>query len=127
MEEDADRPGKLFHNYGHGGSGFTCSVGCARAVVGLVEEALRRAVTAPQYSALCATRRRQLVPGLIHRPVLALQADAALVLDLRALPDARAQRWVDESEASQRLVLDALHSRLANVNIERGYAQLRKM
>ncbi len=34
----------IIHNYGHGGSGFTLSFGCAREVVSLIEEDLKRLI-----------------------------------------------------------------------------------
>ena len=33
-----EREGKIIHNYGHGGSGFTLAWGCAEEVASLIEE-----------------------------------------------------------------------------------------
>lgn len=41
------RPSRVVHSYGHGGSGWTLSFGCAADVVGLLEEALRDATPTP--------------------------------------------------------------------------------
>ncbi|KAJ7064283.1 FAD dependent oxidoreductase [Mycena amicta] len=38
---DADRPSRIVHSYGHGGSGWSLSFGCAADVLELIEEALR--------------------------------------------------------------------------------------